>query len=214
MSVKIIDVSHHQQKINWDKVKAAGVEAVFIKCTNGSHNTDDMYKYNSSEARRVGIKVGAYHFMLASQNPEEQADNFLANKGFTELFPVVDIEWDNRNNVDQWKNVPEVSRIAMIGRFIQSIINATNMNPIIYTSAAWWKPMIGAAIGHKKVIFANCPLWIADYTSKKDEDLFLSIWRTEWTIRQYSAKGKIDGIVTDVDINRFNTDKDLTSLTV
>src|SRR4051812_1263696 len=119
--MSIIDISHWNGTINWDKVKKDGIEAVYIKCSNGSHNTDNQYDFNNKEARRVGIKVGAYHFMLSSQNPDEQAENFLAHKGIVDLLPVLDMEWDFKNNVDQWKLVSMEDRIAMVGRFLAKV---------------------------------------------------------------------------------------------
>ena len=47
-----VDVSHHQGQINWEKVKADGIDFAIIRCGYAEDNPeyDDVYwKYNVSE---------------------------------------------------------------------------------------------------------------------------------------------------------------------
>lgn len=210
-NVIIIDVSHHQGKIDWKEVKLSGVEAVYIKCTNGSNNTDDMYRYNSSEAKKNGIKIGAYHFMLSQQNPDLQADNFISNVGAMDLIPVVDMEWDFKNNIDRWKSVTLNARIAMLGRFIRKVQNKLNTTPMIYTNRHWWAQMFGANREYNEIIFNECPLWLADYSTISDTALNCPPW-PEFTLRQFSERLHVNGINTVVDGNRLKEGKTLNSL--
>ena len=60
-----IDISHHQGTINWSEAaKDTKVGYVYIKATEGRDHVDDTYAFNVREARRNGLKVGAYHFYL------------------------------------------------------------------------------------------------------------------------------------------------------
>lgn len=196
----IIDVSHHNQNIDWQKVKDAGVTRAYIKCTNGSHGLDPMYKTNLAQAQAVGIETGAYHFLLSGQNPNDQVNNFLVNIDGVDLHPVIDIEWDLKNAVDRWLNVPTASRVAMLGRFIK-ILKANYPSVMIYTNIGWWKRMIGTNNSYEDIIFSDCELWVADYTTAPDNVLNINGWKP--IMRQYSEKGKIAGINGPVDLNRM-----------
>ena len=59
-----IDVSAWQLKIDWAKVKAAGIQGVIIRAGMGDvlsypGQVDQYFEYNYSECKRVGLPVGA-----------------------------------------------------------------------------------------------------------------------------------------------------------
>lgn len=61
--MKIIDVSTFQgkvQKIDWQKVKASGVQGAMIRAGYGQGTLDVDFKYNISECNRLGIPCGVY----------------------------------------------------------------------------------------------------------------------------------------------------------
>ena len=60
--VKGVDVSSYQGVIDWEILAAQDIFFVFIKATEGSTFVDDNFAYNCSEARKTGLRVGAYHF--------------------------------------------------------------------------------------------------------------------------------------------------------
>jgi lysozyme len=155
----VIDVSHWNGTPNWTRLAQAGVVAAWLKCTNGAHDIDGQYKRNFDNATAAGIKVGSYHFLLSSQDPDQQAENFLkALEWNQDLLPALDCEWDLKGKHDRWLDVPLKSRIAMIGRWIAHVKKALGVQPIIYTATSWWRPMIGDAIGYQDVKFADSPL--------------------------------------------------------
>src|SRR6218665_978724 len=62
-----IDVSHHQDVIDWSEVKSMNIEDMrlgfaFIKATEGLINVDRMFKRNWYKAGEEGMTRGAYHF--------------------------------------------------------------------------------------------------------------------------------------------------------
>ena len=194
MDNTLIDVSHWNGQINWAKVKSAGVQGTFIKATNGAFNSDDQFVTNSTKARQQGIKVGAYHFLLSTQDPDAQAENFLnsAKPGNLDLLPVVDVEWDVFKKRDCWLDVRARDALGYM--------------PIIYTATSWWRPMIGTAMsyqgqGKPAIKFGDSPLWLASYTKKLSP--LPAAW-SNWHIWQYTATGKLPGINGNVDMNRLN----------
>lgn len=65
-----IDVSEHQGEIDWDKVKRAGVDYVFVRvgyrgADSGQLNYDANYEYNLKQASKHGLMVGAYIYSQA-----------------------------------------------------------------------------------------------------------------------------------------------------
>ena len=89
-----IDVSHHQGTIDWNKVKAAGVQFVFLKATEGETFVDKRYAINRAGAKAVGIPCGAYHFFRPKASLTAQIDNFVktvAKLQPGDLPPVLDI---------------------------------------------------------------------------------------------------------------------------
>jgi len=208
MDNTLIDVSHWNGPIDWAKVKSSGVQGTFIKATNGAFNSDDQFITNSTLARKQGIKVGAYHFLLSTQDPDAQAENFLnsAKPGNLDLLPVVDVEWDVFKKRDRWLDVPAKARVAMVGRFIRNVRDALGYMPIVYTATSWWRPMIGTSTsyqgqGKPAVKFGDSPLWLASYTKKLSP--LPAAW-SNWHIWQYTATGKLPGISGNVDMNRLN----------
>ena len=94
-----IDVSHHNAKINWDKLKSArsenvSIDFVYIKATEGATHLDRQFKRNWSEAKRVGMKRGAYHFYNPRVMSDRQVDNFIGQVSMEagDLPPVLDLE--------------------------------------------------------------------------------------------------------------------------
>ena len=62
-AVKVIDVSVHQGDIDWEAVKADGVDYAFIRLgyrgyTKGEIFLDDKYERNMRKAAEAGVKVG------------------------------------------------------------------------------------------------------------------------------------------------------------
>jgi lysozyme len=201
--VEMIDVSHWNGSIDFAKVSAAGVKAVYAKATNGAFNTDNTFDANIRNAREQGLLVGAYHFLLSQQDPSAQAAHFLS---FTEnykldLLPVVDVEWDMKAKSDQWQSVPAAARVAMVGRFCDAVRTGTGQLPLIYTATSWWRPMIGDVKSYKTVKFGDCPLWIARYANTVGG--LPAAW-SSYAIWQYSATGRVSGINGNTDLDSLN----------
>ena len=62
-----IDVSRHQGVIDWNKVKQSGVDFAMIRAGYGKYESqkDPNFEVNYQNARKAGIKVGAYYYSYA-----------------------------------------------------------------------------------------------------------------------------------------------------
>ncbi len=56
--------------IPFNKAKTAGIEAVYIKATEGTAYTDSYLDTNYSNAHYAGLKTGFYHFLVGNSTPE------------------------------------------------------------------------------------------------------------------------------------------------
>lgn len=84
MPLKAIDISSWQHPngapIDWPKVKAAGVQGVLIKATQGDWYVNPDFRADAEGALAQGLLVGAYHFAEpGSSTVEIQAQYFLQN---------------------------------------------------------------------------------------------------------------------------------------
>lgn len=100
MAIKGIDVSAWQGVIDWQKVKASGIQFAIIKAGGSDDGiyTDSKYERNYSECKKYGIPVGAYYFagpnFTTKADGEADADRFIKLlKGKQFEYPVyLDIE--------------------------------------------------------------------------------------------------------------------------
>ena len=57
-----IDVSHHQDTIDWAQVAGSGIRFAIAKATEGTGYIDPLFSTNRADAMAAGIAFGAYHF--------------------------------------------------------------------------------------------------------------------------------------------------------
>lgn len=74
MSKLGIDVSDNQGYINWEKVKAAGVQFVIMRSTRGSGNADKQLASNIAGCKRVGIPFDFYKYRYGTTEASTRAE--------------------------------------------------------------------------------------------------------------------------------------------
>ncbi|WP_460673180.1 glycoside hydrolase family 25 protein [Larkinella ripae] len=188
-----IDVSHHNSRINWKRVcqpQADGLalQFVFVKATEGATLVDRRFKHNWQEARKAGLKRGAYHFYHPKRDPEKQASNFIKTVSLQsgDFAPVLDLERNDKGRV------PADQLIADIRIWLERVEAHYGTKPIIYVNRHFYMLYIANN-------FDEYPLWIADYSSDHPHKFkadHLYFW-------QHNEKGSVDGIRGKVDFNVF-----------
>lgn len=190
---KGIDVSNHNGVIDWQKVKASGVEFVFIKATEGGDWVDATFAANRKGARAAGLTVGYYHFFRPSTKVDLQVANFAGVVGELEkdaLRPVLDVE-DPR----LWKDFSIKDRIAMILDWCQKVKARLGVTPMLYGS-----PNFIDTVLENAPELAAYDLWIANYNVQAP--IVPKPW-SKWTFWQHTDKGSVAGISGNVDLNWF-----------
>ncbi|MDR0823535.1 MAG: glycoside hydrolase family 25 protein [Prevotella sp.] len=187
--VQGIDVSHHQQKIDWEKLDKKEVQFAFIKATEGGNHKDSLFQENWRGAIRHNIPVGAYHFFSFCKDGCEQARNYIhyVPKDSIDLPPIIDLEYGGNCLESNRKR----NMIAEITKYMEIIENHYQKKVLIYTTNEFYK-------NHLINQFPDNPIWIRDILSKPQ----LPDGR-KWLFWQYTGRGRIDGINTFVDLNAY-----------
>ena len=180
-----IDVSAHNGEIDFNKIAHSGIDFVFIKATEGATFKDTRFHSNYNNAKKAGLKVGAYHFFRFNTDGNLQALNILHSlKGKKLDLPIViDIEEYSNN-----KNTPTADVITHLSALI-NVLQDYNKPLMLYTNKKGFTRFI-------KGIFDEYPLWICSFTNPPIDG--------EWLFWQHSHKGTIKGISGDTDLNTFN----------
>lgn len=140
MSLKGIDISNWQAGINLSAV-AGQVDFIIVKATEGIGFVDKSCDTFFQEAKRLGKKLGFYHFARTNDAVAE-ADFFYNNTKnyFGQAIPILDWEVD-------------VS-VAWVNRFVKRIHDLSGVWPWVYANP--WR------INQGKVEL-NCGRWVAGY---------------------------------------------------
>ena len=192
--VQGIDVSHHQQKIDWEKLDRQIVQFAFVKATEGGNHKDSLFQHNWREAIRNNIPVAAYHFFTFCKEGEEQARNYIhyVPRDSIDLPPVIDLEYGGNCQEENRKE----DLISEIANYLSIIEDHYKRKVIIYTTNEFYKNYL---INQ----FPDNPIWIRDIISSPD----LPDGRN-WTFWQYTNRGRLEGIHTAVDLNAYNGSKE------
>jgi GH25 family lysozyme M1 (1,4-beta-N-acetylmuramidase) len=203
-----IDVSHHQDVIDWAQVAASGIRFVFTKATEGRNFVDPMYVTNKLGAEANGIAFSAYHFARPDASANDavvEADHFVDTAQLVpgNLFPVLDVE--RTGGLDQ------AELTQWILDWLDRVTERLGVRPIVYTSPAGWASRTGdttavAAAGYTV-------LWIAHW-GVAQPTLPANGWNGNgWTFWQYDNCGSIPGIGGCVDTD-WSASSDLSPVTI
>lgn len=194
-----IDVSVYQGKIDWAKVKAAGIDFAIIRLgfrgyETGSIKLDANFETNLRNAQKNGIKCGVYFYSVALNEAEAAEEarfvlNALAGKRL-DLPAYIDIEHkDNRV-----KDLSKAQRTANAISFMNTI-SSGGFTPGIYTYINYYDNYLES----EKI--KNNNLWIAYYTENVRTKRFDGVPYVMW---QYTSSGSVPGINGRVDLNIKN----------
>ena len=185
---KIIDVSEHNGKINWEKARSH-IDGVIIRCGYGMDMTsqdDKHWKRNADECTRLGIPFGVYLYSYA--NTEGKSRSVAAHvlrliKKYKLSFPVyLDLEEEHS---------PDTRAHAVHGaKIFADIVGRAGYVVGIYANENWYKNIIGSSLD-------KYTKWVAKYSSQAPDVTGVDIW-------QYTSSGNVPGLTGNngmVDIN-------------
>ena len=63
--MKGVDVSFHNGDIDWQALKAAGIDFAICRTGYGKSSIDETFQRNVEDAHKAGLICGAYHYSYA-----------------------------------------------------------------------------------------------------------------------------------------------------
>ena len=186
---KGIDVSKWNGNVDWDKVKADGIDYVIIRAGYGNSNVDPYFKSHIEGASKAGLKIGIYWFSYATsvEKAKEEAAKCLEtiapykNKISYPVFydfEYASVDYATKMGVKITKDLS--SKMAHV--FLNEIKNAGYINGI-YTNKDF-----GDRYFDEDILYNNY-LWVAQYASTCTYPRPYMMW-------QFTEKGTINGIGT------------------
>lgn len=189
-----IDVSKWNGDIDWDKVKADGIEFVMIRCgyrgsVTGALVEDPNFMKNIRGAKAAGLEVGIYFFTQATNEIEavEEASMVIALcDGYEIDYPVV-IDTEGAGGNGRADALDVDTRTNVCKAFCETIVNA-GYEAGVYASRSWYNQNITVSE------LDEYKIWLAEYRSTPLYSGYYDMW-------QYTSKGSVDGIEGNVDLN-------------
>lgn len=195
-----IDVSSYQGNINWDSVKADGIDYAIIRVgygnnldDNGGYGQDDSTAiYNMNECERLNIPYGVYLYSYALSEDEARSEathllRMLSNRkpSMGVYLDVEDTGYYERHNFNIETHATQINDFCCI---VTSSLKANGYMPGIYSNKNYYDHYL-------------------DLSRLSGNELWMAIWGpTEcpagnWNIWQYTSDGTVSGINGRVDMD-------------
>ncbi|CCM10306.1 Lysozyme M1 [Cardinium endosymbiont cEper1 of Encarsia pergandiella] len=206
-----IDISHHQEDIDWNELTPSNSNKVFIiaKATEDKSYQDPKFIQNYKNICNAGFQPGAYHFLrFGSSSAKDQMNNFIrqiqAAQKLTDQIKLANNERIIALDVEE-SNGSDYSLVSSVVEESVGYLKEINITPFIYTRQNFWDQHVKTTPD----IVKKCPLWIARYRSTPPSSNELPNGWQEWKIWQYSSTGSVPGIQGNVDLNKMQLQNQL-----
>ena len=193
--VKGIDVSKYQPRVDWNAVKASGVDYVIIRAGYRGYGSgvlveDPYFKKHIAGAKAAGLKVGLYLYsqaITAEEAVEEASMVLQLAKGYSLEYPIYFDTEATGTGVGRADGLSKSHRTAIARAFCETIRNS-GYKAGVYASKSWFYHQLDYGQ------IAQYDIWLAHYTSATDFKHRYDMW-------QYTGSGSCPGIPNAVDLN-------------
>ena len=195
-----IDVSEHQGRIDWDAVKASGIDFAILRVGFGAPSfggrVDYQFNRNISECERLGIPYGVYVYSYAFDNQQAADEASMVINCLSGHNPRLPVYYDLEDNSIIANG--RQTGIALRAQVFCNRISAAGYEPGIYANLNWFNNILTDSVFKS----SSWDHWIAQYNSQCDYTGNYSFW-------QYKSNGKVPGINGNVDMNYAYVDVSL-----
>lgn len=190
-----VDVSFYQGEIDWEAVKAAGIDFAMIRCgyrgsSEGALFEDDMFRANIEGAIAAGLDVGVYFFSqsVGAIEAAEEANYVLGLIADYNITMPVAFDWEPLEN-SRTSDVDTEALTASAEVFCEMIKDA-GYEPCVYL----YRKI--AYYDYDMTGLSSYMLWVGAPGDYPDFYYDHDIW-------QFSYQSTIDGIAGEVDLNLY-----------
>ena len=195
-----IDVSEHQGRIDWDAVKASGIDFAILRVGFGAPSfggrVDYQFNRNISECERLAIPYGVYVYSYAFDNQQAADEASMVIDCLSGHNPRLPVYYDLED-----KTIIADGRQSGIASRAQTFCNkisSAGYKPGIYANLNWFNNILTDPVFKS----GSWDHWIAQYNSQCHYTASYSFW-------QYTSRGKVSGISGNVDMNYAYVDVSL-----
>ncbi len=190
-----IDVSKWNEEIDWAAVKEAGIEFAIIRCgyrgaSTGALVIDPRYEENIEGAIEAGIPVGVYFFTQARDEIEAVEEASMVIRLIEDYdvdYPVF-LDSESAGGKGRADGLDSDERTRAHRAFLQTI-QAAGYETGVYASRNWLNDRLDMTR------LSDYRIWLAEYADVPTYDeYYYHMW-------QYTSKGTVNGISTNVDLN-------------
>ena len=183
-----IDVSNYQGTVDWDMVKAAGIDFAILRVGPVYGKPDDSFERNAAECERLSIPYGVYYYSYARSvaDANKEADRTLAWLGGH--HPSLPVYYDLEDNyILQDPNFSK-DKLAQIAQAVCNRMEAGGFKSGIYANLNWLNNYLDSPS------LSGYDHWVAQYNWRCDYAGSYSFW-------QYSNSGNVPGVNGRCDMN-------------
>lgn len=184
---KGIDVSQFQGTVDYNKVKASGIDFVIIRAGYGKYvkQKDPCFDMNYNNAKKAGLNVGVYWYSYA----DTEADARLEAKACLEVIKGKTFEYPIFFDLEEAKQFAKGSAFcnSLVKAFCSELEKAGYFAGLYISRSPLQQYII-------KDIADKYALWIAEYSSCCNYYGTYGMW-------QYSSSGRVPGINGNVDMD-------------
>ena len=191
-----VDVSVFQGDVDWEAVKADGVDFVMLRAAyrgygpQGALGEDAKFYENFSGAKAAGLKVGVYFFSqaISEREAKEEADFLLEMIRELDLDYPVAYDWEHIDYDTARTDDLDNATITACAKTFCDRVKAAGYEPLIY---------FNRSLGYFSFdlsVLSDAHFWVAEYN---DSPAFIYNYKL-W---QYTREGQVEGIDGVVDLN-------------
>ena len=183
-----IDVSNHQGTVDWNKVKAAGIDFAILKVGPVYGKPDDSFERNAAECERLGIPYGVYYYSYARsvEDANKEADRTLAWLGG--YHPSLPVYYDLEDSYILQDPDFSKDKLTQIAQAFCNRMEAVGFKSGIYANLNWLNNYLNSPS------LSGYDHWVAQYNWRCDYAGSYSFW-------QYSSSGNVPGVNGRCDMN-------------
>ena len=192
-----IDVSIYQGEIDWEKVKASGIDFAIIRLgfrgygEEGKLVEDEMAQTNLQGATEAGLPIGAYFFSqaLSIEEADEEIEYMLEILGDYALQMPIVLDWEIPTDTARTANM-DARTLTDIQKHFCALMTEMGYQPMVYFN--WHQASNLMYLSELE----DYPFWLALYRDRMTFPYKVEMW-------QYTDKGRVPGIEANVDINVY-----------
>ena len=193
-----VDVSAFQGDIDWPKVKASGIDFAIIRLgyrgygSAGRMVEDEFAQDNLTEAREVGLPIGAYFFSqaLSIEEADEEIAFMLQILGEHKLDLPIILDWEIPGVENPRTKNMDMETLTAIQVHFCKVMTEKGYDPMIYFN--WHQSRTLLQLSDLE----DYPFWLALYQDRMTYPWHVEMW-------QYTDRGRVPGIEGNVDLNVY-----------